>query len=340
MITYRKRYNMIKIVFFDTKEYDKKSFEEFNKNYGYEITYLESKLNSETAPLARGFDVICIFVSDVVDKKTIEILKECGVKLIALRCAGFNNVDMANMDDSIKVVRVPAYSPYAVAEHAVALLLDLNRKIYKAYQRTKKYNFSLNGLLGFDINGKTVGVVGTGKIGKVFIKIMNGFGAKVLAYDVYQDKIAEKELGFKYVDLDELYSKSDIISFHCPLTEENNKMINYEAIEKMKDGIVIINTSRGKLIDTESLIKRLSEGKIGGVGLDVYEDEEEFFLNDLSNSYLRDKDLSILLSMPNVVITSHQAFFTKEALDKIATDTCKNIQDIFEKGYSENEVKK
>lgn len=331
---------MIKIAFFDTKEYDKKLFEEFNKEYGYEITYLESKLNAETAPLARGFDVICIFVNDVVDKKTIEILKECGVKLIALRCAGFNNVDIANIDDSIKVVRVPAYSPYAVAEHAVALLLDLNRKIYKAYQRTKKYNFSLNGLLGFDINGKIVGVVGTGKIGKVFIKIMNGFGAKVLAYDVYQDKAAEQELGFKYVCLDELYSKSDIISLHCPLTEENEKMINYETIEKMKEGIVIINTSRGKLIDTESLIKKLSEGKIGGVGLDVYEDEEEFFLNDLSNSYLRDKDLSILLSMPNVVITSHQAFFTKEALDKIATDTCKNIQDIFEKGYSENEVKK
>ena len=331
---------MIKIAFFDTKEYDKKVFDEYNKIYNYEITYLESKLNSETAPLAKGFDVVCIFVNDLVDKKTIEILKECGVKIIALRCAGFNNVDMCNMSDEIKVVRVPAYSPYAIAEHTVTLLLDINRKTYKSYQRTRKYNFSLNGLLGFDINGKTIGVIGTGKIGKVFIKIMKGFGANILAYDLYPDEKAAKELGYQYTNLDEIYTNSDIISLHCPLTKENTKMINSESISKMKDGVIIINTSRGKLIDTEDLIQKLSEGKIGGVGLDVYEDEEEFFLNDMSNSYIRDKTLSILLSMPNVVITSHQAFFTKEALDKIASDTFENITDITKTGKSLNEVKK
>lgn len=330
---------MIKIAFFDTKEYDKKLFDEYNKSYGYDITYLESKLNSETAPLAKGYDVVCIFVNDIVDEKTMKILKECGVKLIALRCAGYNNVDIKNMDESIKVVRVPAYSPYAVAEHAVALLLAVNRKIYKAYQRTKKYNFTLNGLLGFDIHGKTVGVIGTGKIGKCFINIMKGFGANVIAYDIYKDEKIANELGFEYVELDELYSKSDIISLHCPLTEENTKMINAESMAKMKDGVYIINTSRGKLIDTDSLIEKLEEEKIGGLCLDVYEEEAEFFLNDLSNSYTRDKELSTLLSMPNVIITSHQAFFTKEALHKIASDTCENIKEVFEKGSSVNEVK-
>ncbi len=330
---------MIKIAFFDTKEYDKILFDKYNKDYGYEITYLESKLNSETAPLAKGHDVVCIFVNDVVDQKTIEILKECKVKLIALRCAGFNNVNMKHMPEGIKVVRVPAYSPYAVAEHTVALLLSIDRKIYKAYQRTKKYNFTLNGLLGFDIHGKTVGVIGTGKIGKVFCQIMKGFGTRILAYDMYPDEEAAKQIGYEYVELSKLLQESDIISLHCPLTEDNYKMINLETISKMKDGVILLNTSRGKLIDTDSLIQKLGEGKIGGVGLDVYEDEEEYFLNDMSNSYMRDKDLSILLSMPNVVITSHQAFFTEEALNKIASDTCKNIEDIFTKGNSENEVK-
>ena len=330
---------MIKIAFFDTKDYDKKLFDEYNKNYGYQITYLESKLNSETAPLAKGYEAICIFVNDIVDEKTIKILKNCGVKLIALRCAGFNNVDMKHMDKDIKVVRVPAYSPYAVAEHAAALLLTLDRKIYKAYQRTRKYNFTLNGLLGFDIHGKTVGVVGTGKIGTCFIDIMKGFGTNIIAYDVYPNEELAKEKGFKYVTLDELYKKSDIISLHCPLTEDNTKMINKDTIQKMKKGVVIINTSRGKLIDTEDLIYELEQEHIGGLGLDVYEDEEEFFLNDMSNSYIRDKDLSTLLTMPNVVVTSHQAFFTKEALNKIASDTCENIKAIFENGKCENEVK-
>lgn len=329
---------MIKIAFFDTKEYDKKLFDEYNKKYGYEITYLESRLNSETAPLAKGFDVVCIFVNDVVDEKTIKILEEDGVKLIALRCAGFNNVDIKKIGENLKVVRVPAYSPYAVAEHAVALLLSIDRKIYKAYQRTKKYNFTLNGLLGFDIHGKTVGVIGSGKIGKVFINIMNGFGCRVLAYDKFPDEKSAKEMNFEYVDLDTLYKESDIISLHCPLTDENYKMINEESLDKMKDGVVLINTSRGKLIDTKSLIKRLEQGKIGGLGLDVYEDEEEFFLNDMSNSYIRDEELSILLTMPNVVVTSHQAFFTKEALNKIALDTCENIKEFFETGDCKNKV--
>ena len=329
---------MIRIAFFDTKEYDKKLFDEYNKNYGYEITYLESKLNSETAPLAKGFDAVCIFVNDVVDEKTIKILKECGVKLIALRCAGFNNVDIKKLGNDLMAVRVPAYSPYAVAEHAVALLLSIDRKIYKAYQRTRKYNFTLNGLLGFDIHGKTVGVIGSGKIGKVFINIMNGFGCKVLVYDKFPDENAAKEMKFEYVELDRLYRESDIISLHCPLTDENYKMINEESLNKMKDGVVLINTSRGKLIDTKSLINKLQEGKIGGLGLDVYEDEEEFFLNDMSNSYIRDEELSILLTMPNVVVTSHQAFFTQEALNKIALDTCENIKEFFETGDCKNKV--
>ena len=329
---------MIKIAFFDTKEYDKKIFNQYNKDYGYDITYFETTLNAETASLIKGFYVVCVFVHDKVDKKTLKILKENGIKLIALRCAGFNNVDLENKGD-IRVVRVPQYSPYAVAEHAVALLLNITRKLYKSYQRTRKYNFTLDGLLGFDIHGKTVGVIGTGKIGKVFIKIMKGFGTNVIAYDLYQDEKASKELGFEYVDLDELYAKSDIISLHCPLTPETEKIINSQSIKKMKKGVILINCSRGKLIDTKSLIKEMETGKIGGVGLDVYEDEDEFFLRDMSNSYKRDNNLSILLSMPNLIITSHQAFFTSEALNKIASDTCKNIQQIFNDEECENELK-
>ena len=330
---------MIKIAFFDTKDYDKKVFDEHNKNYGYEIKYIEEKLCEKTASMSKGYDVVCVFVNDIVDEKTINILKECGVKLIALRCAGFNNVDLKCLDENIKAVRVPAYSPYAVAEHASALLLTLNRKTYKAYQRSKEYNFTLNGLLGFDIHGKTVGVIGTGRIGKCFINIMKGFGANVIAYDVYKDEEFAKEKEFEYVSLDELYKNSDIISIHCPLTDDNVKMINKKSIEKMKDGVVIINTSRGKLIDANDLIEELANGKIGGAALDVYENEGDFFMNDLSNSTLRDKNLSTLLTMPNVVVTSHQAFFTKEALNKIAGDTCENIKEIFENGSCVNEVK-
>lgn len=329
---------MVKILFYDTKEYDKKLFERYNKDYGFEIKYLESKLNNETAPLADGYDAVCIFVNDRADKETLDILKECGVKLIVLRCAGYNNVDIKNLPEGMSVVRVPRYSPYAVAEHAVALLLSVDRKIYKSYQRTKKYNFTLNGLLGFDIHGKTVGVIGTGKIGKVFINIMKGFGTEVLAYDVYPDEKAAQEMGFRYTTLDELYEKSDIISLHCPLTDENTNMINKDSIEKMKKGVVIINTSRGKLINSDDLIDALGKGKIGGLGLDVFDEEEDFFLNDMSNSYYRNTELSILLTMPNVVITSHQAFFTKEALDKIGKVSMDNIKKFFETGSCENFV--
>jgi len=329
---------MIKIAFFDTKDYDKKFFEEYNKQYNYDITYYESRLNSETAQLAKGFDVVCIFVNDIADKETLTKLNEYGVKLIALRCAGFNNVDLNNVGN-IKVVNVPQYSPYAVAEHATALLLNINRKIYKSYQRVKKYNFSLDGLLGFDLHNKTVGVVGTGKIGKTFIDIMRGFGTKIIAYDIFKDEISAKRLGFEYVSFDELCERSDIISLHCPLTPETENIINKKSLSKMKNGAIIINTSRGKLIKTDDLIDALSEGKLGGAGLDVFDNETEFFLTDMSNSYKRDKNLSLLISMPNVIITSHQAFFTQEALNKIASDTCQNIYDIFEKNESINQLK-
>ena len=328
---------MTKIAFFDTKKYDKDVFEKYNKDFGFDITYYESRLNHETAPLTKGYDVVCVFVNDNCDEETMRILNENGVKVLALRCAGYNNVDLKNKGN-IKVVRVPQYSPYAVAEHAVALLLNIDRKLYKSYQRTKKYNFSIDGLLGFDIHGKTVGVIGTGRIGKVFIKIMKGFGANILAYDVYEDKEFEKQEGFKYVDLDTLYKESDIISLHCPLFKETEGMINKESIDKMKKGVYIINCSRGKLIKTDDLVEELSTGKIGGVGLDVYENEEKFFLRDNSNDYVRDKNLSILLSMPNVIITSHQAFFTREALNNIATDTLQNIKDEIEEEKCANEI--
>lgn len=329
---------MIKIAFFDTKDYDKTFFEEYNKQYNYNITYFESKLNSETVQLAKGFDAICIFVNDIVDKPTLDKLNEYGIQLIALRCAGFNNVDLEHLGN-IKLVRVPQYSPYAVAEHATALLLNINRKIYKAYQRVKKYNFSLDGLLGFDLHNKTVGVIGTGKIGKAFIEIMHGFGTNIIAYDLFQDEKASQELGFTYVELNELCEKSDIISLHCPLTPETENIINKDSLEKMKTGVIIINCSRGNLIHTNDLIDYLSSGKIGGVGLDVYDNEADFFLKDMSNSYERDKNLSLLISMPNVLITSHQAFFTSEALNKIASDTCQNIYDILTTGSCINEVK-
>lgn len=329
---------MTKIAFFDTKDYDKRLFDQYNKNYGYEITYFESKLNIETVHFAKGYDAVCIFVNDKADKPVLDKLNEYGVKVIALRCAGFNNVDIKNLGN-LRAVRVPAYSPYAVAEHATALLLNINRKIYKSYQRVKKYNFSLEGLLGFDLHGKTVGVIGTGKIGKVFIQIMKGFGTNVIAYDVYHDDKAAEELGFKYVSLDELYENSDIISLHCPLTDDTQYMINKESLSKMKNGVIIINTSRGKLLKTEDLIAEMSSGKIGGVGLDVYENEAEFFTQDLSGSYKRDNNLSMLISMPNVIITAHQSYFTSEALHKISNDTCQNIKDILENGECINELK-
>ncbi len=328
----------MKIAFFDTKYYDKELFDKFNENYNFEITYFESKLNKETAQFTKGFDAVCIFVNDIADKEVLKVLENNEVKIVALRCAGFNNVDISNKG-KIRVVRVPEYSPYAVAEHTIALLLNVNRKIYKAYQRVKKYNFSLDGLLGFDLHGKTVGVIGTGKIGKTFIKIMKGFGVNILAYDIFKDENSSRELDFKYVELEELLEKSDIISLHCPLSNDTEKIINSETISKMKNGVILLNSSRGKLIDTESLIDGMVSGKIGGAGLDVYENEEDFFLRDMSNSYKRDKNLSLLISMPNVIITSHQSFFTIEALNKIVKDTLQNIKEISETGNCKNEQK-
>ena len=312
---------MVKIAFFDTKDYDKELFDEYNKNYGYDITYFDSKLNKETAELTKGYDVVCIFVNDKADEETLKILEENGVKVVALRCAGFNNVDVDHK-----------------GKHTIALLLNINRKIYKSYQRVKKYNFSLDGLLGFDVHGKTIGVIGTGRIGKAFIEIMKGFGTNIIAYDLFKDEKAAEEMGFKYVELDELLAQSDIISLHCPLTKETENIINKDSIDKMKKGVIILNTSRGKLVDTDSLIDELSTGKIGGVGLDVYEDEEEFFFRDMSNSYKRDKNLSMLISMPNVIITAHQSFFTKEALNNIASDTCENIKQVMNGEKCKNEI--
>lgn len=320
----------VKIAFFDTKPYDKESFEEVNKNFNFEIKYFKSHLSQDNAKLAAEYDVVCIFVNDSADEKVIEILKQGNVKLIALRCAGYNNIDLKAVFGNIHVVRVPAYSPYAVAEHATALILGLNRKTHRAYNRVRDGNFSLNGLLGFDLHGKTAGVVSVGRIGRCLIAILNGFGMKVLAYDVHKNEDLAKELNFTYVELDELYAKSDVISLHCPLTPETHHMINDQSIAKMKDNVMIINTGRGGLIDTQALIKGLKTKKIGAAGLDVYEEEGDYFFEDLSMEGIADDTLARLMTFPNVLITSHQAFFTQEALSAIANTTLNNIKQFAE----------
>ncbi|WOO38390.1 2-hydroxyacid dehydrogenase [Anaerocolumna sp. AGMB13020] len=325
---------MSRICFFDTKPYDKIYFDMFKDKFGFEIDYFEPKLNADTAIMARGYEVVVAFVNDTIDAKTIDILYNEGVRLIAMRCAGYNNIDFKAAYGKIHVVRVPAYSPYAVAEHAMALLLTLNRKIHRAYNRTKEHNFSLNGLTGFDLYGKTIGVIGTGKIGRVFIDICKGFGMKVLAYDPYP----VKDVGIHYVDLDELCRESDIISLHCPLTKETKHMIKKETIQQMKKGIYIINTSRGALIDSEALLNAIKEEQVGGAVLDVYEEETEFFYEDLSGEIIKDDILSGLISMPNVIVTSHQAFLTREALNKIAEITLQNIKEYFSNAGLANEI--
>ncbi len=325
---------MSRICFFDTKPYDKIYFDMFKDKFGFEIDYFEPKLNADTAIMARGYDVVVAFVNDTIDAKTIDILYNEGVRLIAMRCAGYNNIDFKAAYNKIHVVRVPAYSPYAVAEHAMALLLTLNRKIHRAYNRTKEHNFSLNGLTGFDLYGKTMGVIGTGKIGRVFIDICKGFGMNVLAYDPYP----VKDAGIHYVDLDELCRESDLISLHCPLTKETKHMINKDTIQQMKKGIYIINTSRGALIDSEALLNAIKEEQVGGAVLDVYEEETEFFYEDLSGEIIKDDILSGLISMPNVIVTSHQAFLTREALNKIAEITLQNIKDYFDNAGLANEI--
>ncbi len=311
----------MRIAFFDTKKYDKKWFDQLKRDQD-EIVYFESRLNAKNYFLVKGFEVVVAFVNDEINDKVINGMVDLGVKLLAMRSAGYNNVDIKCANErGLKVVRVPAYSPYAVAEHAMALILASVRKINHSYVRTREFNFSLNGLVGFDLHQKTIGVVGTGKIGKVFIQICKGFSMKVLAYDPYPSK----DLDVEYVDFQTLCRKSDIISFHCPLTKDTRHLVNKETIEIMKDGVVIVNTSRGALVDAQALLQGIRSRKVGSAALDVYEEEAGLFFEDQSEAVLDDDTLMLLISMPNVIVTSHQAFLTEEALKNIAQTTLDNI---------------
>jgi D-lactate dehydrogenase len=328
----------IRIAFFDAKPYDIESFTARNTSFKYEIKFFKEHLNPDTAKLTAGYNVVCAFVNDILSKPVINVLEGNGVKLIALRCAGYNNVDLAAAYGKLHVVRVPAYSPYAVAEHALALMLTLDRKTHKAYTRTRDNNFNINGLLGFDMRGKTIGVIGTGKIGQVLINLLKGFEMKVLAYDLFPNKAVAEQLGFTYVDLPTLYRESDIISLHCPLTKESTHMIDARSIAQMKDGVMLINTSRGELINTKDLIEGLKSKKIGYAGLDVYEEESDYFFEDFSGLNITDDVLARLLTFNNVLVTSHQAFFTAEALHNIADTTLGNIKEFYAGAKMPNEV--
>lgn len=312
----------MKIAFFDAKNYDIESFRGVESDIKFK--FYETKLTIDTVELARGCDGICVFVNDNVNAEVIEQLVDMDIKVIALRCAGYNNVDFAALRGRIPVVHVPAYSPYAVAEHAMAMLLTSIRRVHKAYIRTRDFNFSLTNLTGFDLYGKTVGVIGTGKIGRVFIDICRGFGMKILAYDKYPNS----EINAEYVDLDTLFERSDIISFHCPLTQETYHLVDENSIKKMKKGVMLINTSRGALIDAEALLEAIKSRHIGGACLDVYEEESEVFFEDFSGHIIDDDILARLISMPNVIVTSHQGFLTREALSNIAETTVNNITEI------------
>lgn len=328
----------MKIAFFDAKPYDRPSFEKFGGDYGVKFKFFETRLNEDTVELARGYDGVCAFVNDTINADVIDRLNEMSIKILALRCAGFNNVDIKHAQGKLHVFRVPAYSPYAVAEHAIALLLTSIRRIHKAYIRSRDFNFSLSGLTGFDLHGKTVGVIGTGKIGRVFIDICRGFGMRVLAYDKFPAPDLDNGDTVRYTDLDELFANSDIISLHCPLTDETHHMIDEKAIEKCKKGVVIINTSRGALVDAQALLEGIKSRKVGAACLDVYEEESELFFEDNSGHILEDDILARLISMPNVIVTSHQAFLTEEALENIAETTVRNIVDFTENGQSPNEI--
>jgi len=328
----------VKIAFYDTKPYDEKSFEGKNADYGFEFTYLKTRLNKRTAALAAGHEVVCAFVNDEISLETADILHEGGVRLIALRSAGYNNVDLKAVYGRLHVVRVPAYSPHAVAEHAAALILALNRKTHRAYYRTRDNNFSIDGLMGFDLNGRTAGVIGTGKIGRILVKILHGFGMKILAYDGYPDADFAVKYGLSYTGLDELYAESDLISLHCPLTPETSHMINARSISMMKDDVMIINTGRGQLIDTAALIDALKSGHVGSAGLDVYEEEGDYFFEDFSSSTIEDDILARLLTFNNVLVTSHQAFFTKEAIGNIADTSFQNIEQFRKNESLVNEI--
>jgi len=322
----------MKVTLFDAKPYDLPGFRRYGEQAGIEFKIYETKLNEDTVSLAAGSDAVCVFVNDTVNAPVIDRLAEHGVRAVALRCAGYNNVDLEHAFGKIHVMHVPAYSPYAVAEHAAAMLLTSIRRIHKAYIRTKDFNFSLNGLTGFELRGKTVGIVGTGRIGRAFIEICRGFGMKVIAYDKFPAE------GIDYVSLDELFARADIISLHCPLTEETRHLINRESVGKMKKGVVIVNTSRGGLIESEALLDGIKERKIGAACLDVYEEESDVFFRDFSGHIMDDDTLARLITMPNVLLTSHQAFLTEEALDSIAEQTVGNLVEFFAEGRSENEL--
>ena len=324
----------MKLALFDAKAYDRDAFLRAAAGEDWELKFFDSKLSVDTAPLAQGCDAVCVFVNDAVDAAVLDLLQQEGIRLVALRCAGYNNVDLRHAYRRVHVVRVPAYSPYAVAEHAMALLLTSIRRIHKAYIRTRDFNFSLEGLTGFDLHGKTVGVVGTGKIGRVFIDICRGFGMRVLAYD----KFPADDAGLDYVSLEELFRRSDVISFHCPLTEETKHMVNADTIRMMKKGVILLNTSRGALIDAEALLEGIKSRRIGAACLDVYEEESDLFFRDFSGHIMADDVLARLISMPNVIVTSHQAFLTAEALENIAETTVRNFTRFFSEGVCENEV--
>ena len=321
------------IAFYDTKPYDKEWFLKLPHN-GIKFKFFENKLNYETAQLANGCSGVVAFVNDTIDKNTIDRLYKIGVKVIAMRCAGYNNIDFRSAYNKIHILRVPGYSPNAVAEYTIALLLTLNRKIHKAYNRTREYNFSLNGLAGFDLKGKTIGIIGTGRIGKELIDICNGFKMNVLAYDPFP---AENS-NINYTDLDNLFSKSDIISLTCPLTKDTHYLINDQSISKMKDGVIILNTSRGAIIESKALLNALKSKKVGGACLDVYEEESSLFFEDFSGEIISDDTLALLVSMPNVIVTSHQAFLTNEALLNIAQTTINNLQSFYHNQPLTNEI--
>lgn len=328
----------MKLTFFDAKPYDRPAFDTCVSDTDITIKYFETKLNEDTVDLAAGADAICVFVNDTVNAAVIDRLYELGVKTVALRCAGFNNVDIRHAAGKLRVVRVPAYSPYAVAEHTIAMLLTSVRRIHKAYIRTRDFNFSLNGMTGFDLHGKTVGVIGTGRIGRVFIDICLGFGMKVLAYDKFPAPGLDNGDTVRYVTLDELFSGSDIISLHCPLTEETYHIINADSLATCKRGVVLLNTSRGALVDAEALLAAIKARQVGAACLDVYEEESDLFFEDNSGHILEDDTLARLISMPNVIVSSHQAFLTEEALVNIAETTVENLLDL-ENDQCENEVR-
>ena len=318
---------MITVAVFDTKPYDREALGLASVERGIEWRFLEFRLSRESAPLAEGAQAVCVFVSDLVDRPCLEALRGLGVRLVTLRCTGFNNVDLAAAKAmNLAVTRVPIYSPYAVAEHAVALLLTLNRKIHRAFNRVRELNFSLNGLVGFDLHGKSAGIVGTGKIGRIVAQMLHGFGMELLAYDPFPNREWAEQFGIQYVDAGTLAKRSDVVSLHVPLTPETKHLMRRETLELMKPGAILINVSRGGLIDTTALIAALKSGKLGGVALDVYEEEEGIFFEDLSGQVLHDDELARLLTFPNVLITAHQAFLTREALADIARTTVSNLE--------------